>query len=338
MPQAGNNDMKKFLYGPVPSRRLGRSLGIDVVPYKVCTYDCIYCHVGRTTDKTVERKEYVPLDSIVAELDRSREVLDEADYVTIAGSGEPTLYARIGELIDAVKVRTRTPVAVITNGSLLWDAAAREDLKQADLVIPSLDAGNAAMFQYINRPHPAITFERMVAGLIEFRLVFKNSVWLEVLFVGGATGIVSEVRMLADIIRQIRPDKVQVNTVVRPPSEDFAAVVVPQQLQKLADLLGENTEVIAEFPFPDTQCLQAESHAEILAMLKRRPCTLDDIVAGMGINRTAAVKQIDQLVRAHAVSARRRNGRIFYAVSNGTAAAGAQPPGSIGVCRGHIHT
>jgi wyosine [tRNA(Phe)-imidazoG37] synthetase (radical SAM superfamily) len=314
MPQAGNNDMKKFLYGPVPSRRLGRSLGIDVVPYKVCTYDCIYCHVGRTTNKTVERKEYVPLDSIVAELDYSREVLDEADYVTIAGSGEPTLYARIGELIDAIKVRTRTPVAVITNGSLLWDAAVREDLQQADLVIPSLDAGNAAMFQYINRPHPAISFELMVKGLIEFRAGFKNSMWLEVLLVGGATGIASEVRMLADIIRQIRPDKVQVNTVVRPPSEDFAAVVVPQQLQKLAELLGENTEVIAEFPFPQAQGLSAESHAEIIAMLKRRPCTLDDIVAGLGINRTFAVKQIDLLVREHAVSARRRNGRTFFAV------------------------
>lgn len=319
MPQAGNNDMKKFLYGPVPSRRLGRSLGIDVVPYKVCTYDCIYCHVGRTTDKTVKRKEYVPLDSIIAELDRSSEVLDEADYVTIAGSGEPTLYVCLGELIREVKARTRTPVAVITNGSLLWDSDVREDLKNADLVIPSLDAGNAAMFQYVNRPHPAITFERMVAGLIEFRLVFKNSLWLEVLLVGGATGIASEVRMLAGIIRQIRPDKVQVNTVVRPPSEDFAAGVVPQQLRKLADLLGENTEVIAEFPFHDAQSLPAESHAEILAMLKRRPCTLDDIVAGLGINRTVAVKQLDQLVKAQAVSPRRLNGRVFFAVCDDAA-------------------
>jgi len=307
--------MKKFLYGPVPSRRLGRSLGIDVVPYKVCTYDCIYCHVGRTTDKTVERKEYVPLDSIVAELDCSRDALDAADYITMAGSGEPTLYARLGELIRAVKARTRTPLAVITNGSLLWDRAVQEDLQQADLVIPSLDVGNPPMFQHVNRPHPAITFERMVAGLIEFRSVFRNSLWLEVLLVGGVTGIASEVRMLADIIRDIRPDKVQVNTVVRPPSEDFAAVVAPQQLRKLADLLGENTEVIAEFPFPEALSRAAESHPEIIAMLKRRPCTLDDIVAGLGINRTEAVKQIDLLVREHAVSARRRTGRIFYAVS-----------------------
>ena len=334
MLQAGNKGMKKFLYGPVPSRRLGRSLGIDVVPYKVCTYDCIYCHLGRTTDKIIERKEYVPLNALVAELDRSREVLDAADYVTIAGSGEPTLYARIGELIDAVKVRTRTPVAVITNGSLLWDAAVRDDLKQADLVIPSLDAGSAAMFLHVNRPHPAITFERMVAGLIEFRAVFKNSLWLEVLLVGGVTGIVSEVRMIAEIIRQIHPDKVQVNTVVRPPSEDFASVVSPQQLKKMAALLGQDAEVIVEYPGTAAGELCAESAGEILTMLKRRPCTLEDIVAGLGINRTAAVKQIDRLVREHAVSARRRSGQIFYAVSEGIAA-GTQAPE---VCRDHTST
>jgi wyosine [tRNA(Phe)-imidazoG37] synthetase (radical SAM superfamily) len=320
--------MKKFLYGPVPSRRLGRSLGIDVVPYKVCTYDCIYCHVGRTTDKTVERKEYVPLDAVVAELDCRREALDGADYITIAGSGEPTLYARLGELIRAVKTRTRTPVAVITNGSLLWDRSVQKDLQQADLVIPSLDAGNAAMFQHVNRPHPAISFDLMVKGLIEFRSVFKNSLWLEVLLVGGVTGIASEVRMLADIISQIRPDKVQVNTVVRPPSEDFAEVVAPQQLRKMAALLGQEAEMIAEYPVAAAGVLLVDSAGEILTLLRRRPCTLDDIVAGLGINRTAAVKQIDQLVKAQSVGSRRMNGRIFFSVRDETAGCDVPVPES----------
>jgi len=320
--------MKEFLYGPVPSRRLGRSLGIDVVPYKVCTYDCIYCHVGRTTDKTCERKEFAPLNSIVAELDCSRDKMDAADYITIAGSGEPTLYARLGSLIDAVKARTRTPVAVITNGSLLWDRAVQQDLQQADLVIPSLDVGNAAMFQHVNRPHPAISFERMVAGLIEFRSVFKKSLWLEVLLVGGVTGIASEVRMIAGIIRQIRLDKVQVNTVVRPPSEDFASVVSPQQLKKMAALLGQEAEVIAEYPGAAAGELCAESAGEILTMLKRRPCTLEDIVAGLGINRTAAVKQIDLLVREHALRSRRMNGRVFFSVCDEAAGCGTHVSGS----------
>jgi len=316
--------MKTFVYGPVPSRRLGRSLGIDVVPYKVCTYDCIYCHVGRTTDKTIERKEYVPLDAVVAELDCRREALDGADYVTIAGSGEPTLYTRIGELIDSLKARTRTPVAVITNGSLLWDRAVQDDLKQADLVMPSLDVGNAAMFQHVNRPHPAISFDRMVAGLVEFRSVFKNRLWLEVLLVGGVTGIASEVRMIAGIIRDIRPDKVQVNTVVRPPSEDFATMVSSRQLQKMAALLGRGAEVIAEYCDAAAVELPAESGREILAMLKRRPCTLDDIVAGLAINRTVAVKQIDQLVKAQSVVSRRMNNCIFFSVRD--EAAGNQRP------------
>ena len=166
----------------------------------------------------------------------------QADYVTIAGSGEPTLYSRLGELIACIREKTRTPVAVITNGSLLWDIAVQTDLKQADLVIPSLDAGAAAMFQHVNRPHPAISFERMVTGLIEFRTVFKNKVWLEVLLVGGSTGIMTEVKKIAKIISDIRPDKVQVNTVVRPPSEDFAYMVPPAQLKKLAALLGKRTQ------------------------------------------------------------------------------------------------
>jgi wyosine [tRNA(Phe)-imidazoG37] synthetase (radical SAM superfamily) len=294
----------------------------------VCTYDCIYCHVGRTTDKTVERKEFAPLNSIVAELDSRSDALAAADYVTMAGSGEPTLYARLGELIRAVKVRTQTPVAVITNGSLLWDRSVQQDLQQADLVIPSLDAGNAAMFQHVNRPHPAIPFERMVAGLIEFRSVFKKSLWLEVLLVGGVTGIASEVRMIADIISKLRPDKVQVNTVVRPPSEDFASVVSPRQLKKMAALLGQNVEVIAEYPGAAAGELCARSAGEILTMLKRRPCTLEDIVAGLGIKRTAAVKQIDLLVREHALRSRRMNGRIFFSVCDGAAGCGPDVSGS----------
>jgi len=323
--RAGNMTMKECIYGPVPSRRLGRSVGIDVVPYKTCTYDCIYCQLGRTTDKTMRRSEYVQLGSIIAELDRCRESLEAADYVSIAGSGEPTLYARLGELIDAVKARTRTPVAVITNGSLLWDHAVQDDLKNADLVIPSLDAGNESLFRYVNRPHPDISFDLMAKGLVEFRGVFKHAIWLEVLLVGGVTGIDAEVRRIADIIGRMRPEKVQVNTVIRPPAEEFSSMVSPENLRKFAALLGDNAEVIAEFPQVASAEIFSNSRDEILAMLKRRPCTLDDIAAGLGINRHVAVKQIDLLVKAQKVSLRRLHGRTFFAACEDDVQSGPAP-------------
>ena len=159
--------MSQHVFGPVPSRRLGRSLGVDLVPFKVCTYDCIYCQLGRTTCKTTERKEWVPLNEVCASL---RDTLDtKPDFITLSGSGEPTLFSRPGELIRSIKDLTDVPVAVLTNGSLLSVPEVRAGLLEADLVVPSLDAGNERLFRIVNRPHEDIAFDRMVEGLIAFR-------------------------------------------------------------------------------------------------------------------------------------------------------------------------
>lgn len=310
--------MKKFLYGPVPSRRLGRSLGIDVVAYKTCTYDCIYCHLGRTTNKTLERKEYASFSSIADELKHNRDMLDSADYITIAGSGEPTLYSRLGDLIACIKENTRTPLAVITNSSLLWDRTVQRELKNADVVIPSLDAGDAVLFDHINRPLHDISFERMVGGLVEFRRIFKNKLWLEVLLVGGFTAVVSEVEKIAERIREIRPDKVQVNTVVRPPPEAFAYTVSPAHLKNMACLLGNNAEVIAEFSSGGSAQPLSGSYEDILTMLQRRPCTIEDIVAGIGLNWNVVVKQMAQLVKTNAVSTHSMHGSTFFVARKDT--------------------
>jgi len=161
-----------YVFGPVPSRRLGRSLGVDVVPLKTCTYDCIYCQLGRTTRKTTERREWVPLEDVISEL--AEKLSAEPDYVTLSGSGEPTLYSRIGELIQRIKRLTDIPVAVLTNGSLLWDPGVRKDLLRADLVVPSLDAADAGMFRVVNRPHEDISFDQMLRGLKESRSSLQN--------------------------------------------------------------------------------------------------------------------------------------------------------------------
>ncbi len=193
----------KYLYGPVPSRRLGRSLGIDLVPFKTCTYDCIYCQLGHTTNKTLERLSYVPVKEILNELKRKLATGERPDYISIAGSGEPTLHSYIGELIGMIKNMTNIPVAVLTNGSLLYLPEVRAALMQADLVIPSLDAGDEKMFQYVNRPHPDISFDNMVNGLIAFTRDFPGQVWLEVLLISGVTSMAADVKKIATLAKKI---------------------------------------------------------------------------------------------------------------------------------------
>ena len=171
--------MSHHVFGPVPSRRLGRSLGIDLVPFKICTYNCIYCQLGPTTNLTLERKEWVPFDKVIEEAREKIRSADGIDYITFSGSGEPTLHSRIGELIREFKRLSSIPVAVLTNGSLLWQKDVQDDLLEADLVIPSLDAPDRGLFRHVNRPHPDLAFDQVVEGLVKFRERYHGRIWLE---------------------------------------------------------------------------------------------------------------------------------------------------------------
>ena len=300
---------KQYIYGPVPSRRLGRSLGVDLVPFKMCPYDCIYCQLGRTTNKTIERKEWVPLEQIVTQLKGKLHL--EPDYITLSGSGEPTLYSRIGELIIRIKNLTDVPVAVLTNGSLLWMPEVRDSLMPADLVVPSLDAGSARLFRYINRPHADIVFPRMLEGLVKFRDEYAGQFWLEVLLLGGVTTVEAELNMLSHCIDLIGPDKVQLNTVTRPPSEDFAEPVPRHQLEHIAQQLHEKAEVIAAYPAV-TERKSFESNVnDILNLLQRRPCSLQDIATGLGIHPNEAAKHVERLASAGTVKTKGRYGMLY---------------------------
>jgi len=304
----------RHLYGPVPSRRLGRSLGVDLVPFKTCTYDCIYCQLGRTTQKTVERKEYVKVDEILQELETKLAVIPAPDYISLSGSGEPTLHARIGEVIRGIKSMTQIPVAVLTNGSLLWLREVHDALLEADLVLPSLDAGNERMFRYVNRPHKEITFSRLFAGLAEFVEDFAKPVWLEVLLLAGVTGTASEVKKIAAFAKRIGPGRIQLNTVSRPPAEEFAFPVAFEQMQQLKRLFGDATEVICESGRDETRVPFASENedAEILALLSRRPCTVEGISAGLGMHASDAVKRLEALSKEGAVRLVRKQGAIFF--------------------------
>jgi len=298
------------VFGPVPSRRLGRSLGVDLTPFKTCSYDCIYCQLGRTTHKTIERREWFPLEQIVAQV--PARLASRPDYITLSGSGEPTLYARIGELIARIKALTDIPVAVLTNGSLLWQAEVRRQLQEADLVIPSLDAGDEALFQAVNRPHEAITFDRMLDGLIAFRQEFQGAYWLEVMVVGGYTGTVDQIGRLADCVRRIQPDRIQLNTVTRPPAEQEAAAVSPERLKYFCTLFQPEAEVIADFRAVHQQAEFVASRNEVLTLLQRRPCSLADIAAGLGMHENEVVKYLEELRVSGAIELVATAGKRFY--------------------------
>jgi len=194
--------MYKNLFGPVPSRRLGMSLGIDLVPKKVCSLNCVYCEVGKTTELTLERKEYISYDEIVAELSSYFKNNPNPDYITFSGYGEPTLNIRIGDIISFIKQhKPNIPIAVLTNGTLLFDKNVRESLKEADVVLPSLDAATEGVFRKINRPIKTLMLENYVNGLITFCNEFKGKVWLEIFILPGYNDSLSELIALKETIR-----------------------------------------------------------------------------------------------------------------------------------------
>jgi len=308
--EAGAADMSKYIYGPIPSRRLGASLGVDLVPYKTCSYDCIYCQLGRTTRKTVERKEWVPIGKVVDKVIRALPC--SPDYITLSGSGEPTLCSRLNEVIGRIKSITNIPVAVLTNGSLLWQAPVRQELKLADLVISSLDAGDEAKFRCINRPHEDISFERMLEGQIAFRDEFKGRYWLEVFLLAGYTAIEADVEKIAQLADRIKPDRVQLNTVTRPPSEPFAEAASPQRMAELAKLFTPAAEVILGLSSSHDQRKLVHNRQDLLNIMKRRPCTIHDIAEALGVRPNEVVKYIADLSADNLVVQSPCGGKLYY--------------------------
>jgi wyosine [tRNA(Phe)-imidazoG37] synthetase (radical SAM superfamily) len=306
----------RYLFGPVPSRRLGHSLGMDLVPFKTCSYDCIYCQLGRTTEKTVTRREYVPVDEMIRELERKLKEPGKIDYVTLAGSGEPTLYSGLGEVVKAAKKMTDIPVAVLTNGSLLWDDAVQKSLAEADLVVPSLDAGSADLFRYVNRPCAALSFHQVVEGIIDFCSAHREKIWLEVFLLAGVNGTKKEIRKFNAIIRKINPAKVQLNTVTRPPAEQFALEMPSESLRELADRLDGPVEIISDFDRPLADATEASGgmEHEVVALLGRRPCSVNDIAGSLNLRPQEVIKYLDALEKRGRLVVRRSGENMYYSV------------------------
>ncbi len=234
------------VFGPVPSRRLGQSLGIDPVPLKTCNWNCVYCQLGRSNPMTNIRKTYFPSDEILAEVKEalSSHKPGEIDWVTFVGSGETTLHDEIGKMIHEVKLMTPLPVAVITNGSLLYRPEMRKELLEADAVLPTLDAGNEELYKKINRPHPEFTFQRQVEGLKSFRRMYRGKLWVEVMLVGGVNDTEAALTELAALLAEIKPDEVHILQPDRPPAETWVRPADEEGLLRSRAILGKIAKVI----------------------------------------------------------------------------------------------
>ena len=302
----------RYIYGPVSSRRLGLSLGIDLVPFKTCNFDCIYCQLGRTAIKTEQRREWVTMEEVIEELKATLPSDYQIDYLTFSGSGEPTLNSRLGEAIREVKRLTTIPVAVLTNGALLRFAEVREELMQSDLVIPSLDAASQRVFEKVNRPIPPLNIEEVIEGLKAFKKVYRGKLWLEIMLVRGINNSPEELQRMKEAISRIAPHKVQLNTVVRPPSETYAHSLTKEEMAEVKEQLGRRCEIIARFSLREPSPVEREEEKAIWELLRRRPATIKDITQGLGLHPNETLKYIRKLIDAGKIEAFPFGGHRYY--------------------------
>ena len=311
--------MYKYLFGPVPSRRLGMSLGVDLVPHKVCSLNCIYCECGSTKNLTIERKEYVPYNEVIQELKRFLSDNPALDYITFSGSGEPTLNSRIGDILKYIKQNyPDIPVAVLTNGTLLNDKQVREEILDADLVLPSLDVASDLSFRKINRPFNSLNIENYINGLCEFREEYQGKIWLEVLIIPGYNNSKEDLKLLKEAFNKIKPDNIQLNTLDRPGVISGLKAAGKEELEQIADLWGlDNIEIIAEAPSrKEVKSFRDDIETAILETIFRRPCTLNDLVKILGLHISEINKYLDVLEADNKIKSVQQERGIFYQTTN----------------------
>ena len=266
----------KHIFGPVPSRRLGVSLGIDLVPFKICTMDCVYCEIGKTRKLTVKRDEYVNYDEVINEIDSYLSNYPNLDYITFSGAGEPTLNSRLGEIIDYLKNNySQYKIAILTNGSLFTDHQVRNECLNADLILPSLDAVSDEAFNIINRPHTELNNTKIIESLIELRKEYKNKLWVEVFIVPGINDKMDELLLLKEKLQEINPDLVQLNSLDRPGTEKWVTQLPKERMELLAkQLYPLKVEIIKKYEMRDQiRSYKKQNEEIIVSVLRRRPCT-----------------------------------------------------------------
>ena len=234
----------KYVFGPVSSKRLGQSLGVDLLPPKSCTWNCLYCQLGKTRNFVTERQEFFPREEILDEIRQALTVNKGLDWITFVGSGETMLYQGIGWLVAEVKKLTAVPVAIITNGSLFYQPEVREELLQADAVLPSVNAGSESLSLQIDRPAGGLTFRQHVEGLVAFRKEYKGRLWIEVMLLGGINDSDEALHDLAAVVKEINPDMVHLVLPTRPAPEQKICLPSDERIERAIAILSEVTTVV----------------------------------------------------------------------------------------------
>jgi wyosine [tRNA(Phe)-imidazoG37] synthetase (radical SAM superfamily) len=307
----------KYLFGPVNSRRLGISLGVDMVTFKTCSLNCVYCECGDTTALSCKRKEYISFDALKGELIEYLGKNPKLDYVTFAGSGEPTLNSCLGRLVDFVKNSfPQYKTALLTNGTLFYDPQVRSDCMNFDLICPSLDAVSDKAFEAVNRPDKALDNKKVIDGLIQFAHEYKGVMWVEVFIVPDINDSKSELTLFRDVLTKIEPDRVQLNSLDRPGACDWVTPVSPQKLAEIALFLAPlPVEIISRSGSrPKSEITGADLEETVLSLIRRRPSTLEElsVVAGKTINEIHAA--LDNLTNSGTAEIYSVNDKLFYRV------------------------
>ena len=306
----------KYIFGPVPSRRLGFSLGVDIIPYKTCSFDCIYCELGKTLCKTIEAVDQVGPEAVLGEL---RTFLDQPsstiDFITVSGSGEPTLHPDLGVIIQEIKKMAKRPVALITNASLLFRDEVLKQVLEADIIVPSLDAVDSATFETVNKPHPDLTLDDLLTGLKNLGRHRQKRIWLEILLLKGINDAPGQIEQFRRLVQIIDPEKIQLNTVVRPPVEDYALPVEEGRLREIQKMFGPKAEVIGHPSKDRSQPEGSMIEAEIRAMVARRPCTAEDIAQCLGLPLEKTMRFLNDLEHQNKIRLEQFNRKDFYRVN-----------------------
>lgn len=307
----------KHLFGPVPSRRLGLSLGVDLVPMKTCSLNCVYCECGRTTNLTIERKAYVNTNKVIEELKDYLTKSPEIDYITFSGSGEPTLCSGIGKIISFIKNNfSQYKLALLTNSTLLNDPTVQQDILNVDVILPSLDAVSEDIFKKINRPCNEIKSKDIINGLINFRNIFKGKILLEVFILPGINDHDEEIKLFKESLSLIKPDLIQLNSLDRPGTESWVTKSKEENLIKIKEYFDPlPVEIIAKFKKGTKITFEQENiENKILSVLYRRPCTLEDLTNTTGLNIHEINKYLIRLIEINSIEYSLEDRGKFYKI------------------------
>jgi len=305
-----------FVFGPVPSRRLGFSLGVDIIPHKYCNFDCVYCQIGRTTNNNARRKKFFEPDDVVEEISRLVSSVGKADYITFSGSGEPTLNENLGTIIRKVKKAVTVPIAVITNSSLLGVEEVRNDLLGADVVLPSLDAASQEIFNRVNRPQVGIQLQNIIQGLEAFRKQYSGLIWLEIMLINELNDTPDELGKLRTLVNHLKPDKIHLNTVTRPPSEKETRPLDERKLEKIRKMFGDRCEIISSFKKEGIHQEREDWVMMLLETLTRRSLSMSDILIITGAPESRVRRELSVMEEKALIREYRLGGETYYTAAN----------------------